>query len=326
MSQIDDPPVVPGAQRPRKQGGNAVLAWLGVVYFVALGLSIMLILRGDYQLGAIGAMLVLTMGPVSFVIALAHVDRTKAQLMERVEELTRTVRALNNHASLSNDARRVLNRQAERDLLRLAIEEDIESRNWDAAMVLVKELADNFGYRADAEEFRRKIDQARYQTVDREVSDAIGYLDGLIIQRRWDEALVDAARIQRLYPDSPRVEPLKARVEDARALYRKELERRFLQAAQEGRPEEALLLMKELDPYLTVTEAEPLREMARGVIGMARDTLGASFKMAVQDRQWREAARLGDRIIAEFPNSRMASEVRDVIDGIRMRANEGQPA
>jgi hypothetical protein len=324
MSQIDDPPVVPGAQR--RPGGNAVLVWLGVVYVVALGLSIMLILRGDYQLGAIGAMLVLTMGPVSFVIALAHVDRTKHQLMERVEELTRTVRALNNHASLSNDARRVLNRQAERDLLRLAIEEDIESRNWDAAMVLVKELADNFGYRADAEEFRRKIDQARYQTVDREVSDAIGYLDGLIIQRRWDEALVDAARIQRLYPDSPRVEPLKARVEDARALYRKELERRFLQAAQEGRPEEALLLMKELDPYLTVTEAEPLREMARGVIGMARDTLGASFKMAVQDRQWREAARIGDRIIAEFPNSRMASEVRDVIDGIRMRANEGQPA
>jgi hypothetical protein len=236
------------------------------------------------------------------------------------------VRALNNHASLSNDARRVLNRQAERDLLRLAIEEDIESRNWDAAMVLVKELADNFGYRADAEEFRRKIDQARYQTVDREVSDAIGYLDGLIIQRRWDEALVDAARIQRLYPDSPRVEPLKSRVEDARSLYRKELERRFLQAAQEGRPEEAMMLMKELDPYLTVTEAEPLREMARGVIGMARDTLGASFKMAVQDRQWREAARIGDRIIAEFPNSRMASEVRDVIDGIRMRANEGQPA
>lgn len=321
MSQIDDRPVV----SPPRGGGNGVLVWLGVVYVVALALSIMLVVRGDYQLGAMGAMLVLTMGPVSFVIALTHVDRSRAALMDRVDELARTVRALNAHASLSNDARRVLNRQAERDLLRQAIEEDINNKNWDAAMVLVKELAENFGYCADAEEFRRKIDQARSQTLEREVADAIGYLDGLIIQRRWDEAMADAGRIQRLYPDSPRVDGLRARVEEARTSYRKELERQFLQAAQEGRAEDALSIMKELDPYLTPAEAEPLREMARGVIGMARDTLGASFKMAVQDRNWREAARLGDRIIAEFPNSRMAAEVRDVIDGIRMRANEGQP-
>lgn len=323
MSHIDDAPVVPASMRPRSRGG-AVLVWLSVIYAVALGLSVLLIVQGEKALGAAGALLVLTMGPVGFVIALAHTDRRREQVMERIEELTRTVRALNNHASLSNDARRVLNRQAERDLLRLAIEEDINNKNWDAAMVLVKELADNFGYRADAEEFRRKIDQARAQTVDREVTEAVTYLDSLIIQKRWDEAFADAARVQRLYPELPRVESLKARVEEARESYKRELERRFLQSANEGRAEDALTLMKELDPYLNATEAEPLRERARNVIGMARDTLGSAFKMAVQDRQWREAARLGDRIIAEFPNSRMAAEVRDVIDGIRMRANEMQ--
>jgi hypothetical protein len=320
---MDDAPVVPVSMRPRPRGAS-VLGWLAVIYGVALALSVLLIVRGDERLGAGGALLVLTMGPVAFVIAMNHVDRRRETVLERIEDLTRNVRALNNHASLSNDARRVLNRQAERDLLRLAIEEDISSKNWDAAMVLVKELADNFGYRADAEEFRRKIDQARAQTVEREIGDAVSYLDGLIIQRRWDEAFADAARLKRLYPDSTKVEGLKPRVEDARQGYKKELEKRFLQAANEGRPEDALSIMKELDPYLTVGEAEPLREKARNVIGMARDTLVAAFKMAVQDRQWREAARLGDRIIAEFPNSRMAAEVKDVIDGIRMRANEMQ--
>jgi len=39
-----------------------------------------------------------------------------------------------------------------------------------------------------------------------------------------------------------------------------------------------------------------------------------------------EAARIGERIIGEFPNTRMAAEVRDVIDGIRIRASEMQPA
>jgi len=322
MSQIDDH-VVPASMRPRSRG-HALLVWLAVIYAVALALSILLIIRGDQQLGAAGALLVLTMGPVAFILGMSHTDRRREHVIERVDELTRTVRALNNHASLSNDARRVLNRSAERDLLRLAIEEDINSKNWDAAMVLVKELAENFGYRADAEEFRRKIDQARAQTVEREIGDSVAYLDGLIIQRRWDEAFTDAARLKRLYPDSVKVDLLKSRVEQARHSYKADLERRFLQAANEGRPEDALTIIKELDPYLSVTEAEPLREKARNVIGMARDTLGAAFKIAVQDRQWREAARIGDRIIAEFPNTRMATEVKDVIDGIRMRANEMQ--
>jgi uncharacterized protein with HEPN domain len=60
--------------------------------------------------------------------------------------------------------------------------------------------------------------------------------------------------------------------------------------------------------------------LARGVIGKAKENLGASFRLAVQDRQWAEAARVGDRIIAEFPNTRMAAEIRDVIDGLRQRA------
>ena len=133
-------------------------------------------------------------------------------------------------------------------------------------------------------------------------------------------------RIQRLFPDSSRVLSLRSRVEQAQAAYKADLERRFLMAAQEGHADNALTLLKELDPYLTIVEGEPLRELARGVIGKARDNLGAQFKLAVQDRRWRQAASIGEQIIAEFPNSRMAAEVRDVIDGIRIRANEVAPA
>ena len=39
-----------------------------------------------------------------------------------------------------------------------AIEEDMATGEWDAAMVLVRELAERFGYRADAEEFRARIE------------------------------------------------------------------------------------------------------------------------------------------------------------------------
>ncbi|MBL8999665.1 MAG: hypothetical protein JNK25_00850 [Phycisphaerae bacterium] len=308
------------SQRRSKRGGGGPVVMLVVLYAAALGLSVYLALRPEhFHLGAAGVLLVLTLAPVAFSLLLG--GRTRV-LIERVEELTRMVRSFTDLASLSDDARRVLSRRNDRELLTQAIEEDIANKNWDAAMILVKELAERFGYRSDAEGFRNKIETARAETMDREVSDAIAYLDGLIIQRRWDAAYADAARLLRLYPDSPRVFGLRGRVEQAQRSCKEDLERRFLVAAKDDRPEEAMALLKELDGYLTPSEAEPLRELARGVIGKARENLGAQFKLAVQDRDWRSASRLGERIIAEFPNSRMAAEVRGVIDGIRIRASQ----
>lgn len=243
-----------------------------------------------------------------------------------VNALVGAVRHLADEQSLSDDARRVLNRRRERDLLRKAIEEDIAVEDWDAAMVLVKELAERFGYRSDAEEFRTRIETARYQMVERRVEEGIRALDSLIVQLRWTEASAEAARLSRLYPDSPRVEGLRHRVETARQRYKAELERRFLTASESGDVEEALELLKELDGYLSESEAEPYREVARGVIGRARENLGVQFKLAVQDRQWATAAIVGDRIIREFPNTRMAAEIREMIDGIRQRAAMGVSA
>ena len=102
--------------------------------------------------------------------------------------------------------------------------------------------------------------------------------------------------------------------------------RRFLLAAEEDRIPEAMDMLKELDAYLTEDESGPYREVARGVIGKARDNLGAQFKLALQDRNWSRAADIGQSIIDQFPNSRMADEVRGMIDSIRARAREAAPA
>jgi hypothetical protein len=260
---------------------------------------------------------------LTMIGALTAVRRSvvDGRIGREVEELALAVRRLNEHSLLSDDARRLLNRPAERELLVRAIEEDIAGEEWDAATVLCDELAERFGYRVEAEQFRARVDQARSVHQERRVADAIAQLDGLIVQRRWDTALREAARIRRLFPDSPRVENLRSRVEQARAVYKADLERRFLEAAQESRVEDAMELLKELDAYLTETEAAPFREVARGVIGKARENLGAQFKIAVQDRRWAVAAAIGRRIVNEFPNTRMATEVREMMDRILAEAN-----
>jgi len=245
-----------------------------------------------------------------------ELDRIRTQ----IRSLNESMDHLNETLILSDDARRVLNRRKERELLRKAIEEDIVEEDWEAGLVLVRELAERFGYRADAEEYRDKIEEARSKTQDRRVRESMRHLDELIAAHKWDTALTEAARISRLYHDSPQVEGLRHRVTNAKDHYKYEIERRFLHAAQEDRIEEAMDLLHEMDQYLSEHEGEQFREVARGVIGKARENLGVQFKLAVNDKAWDRAVDVGQRIIDEFPNSRMATEVRSMIDDIRERA------
>ncbi len=292
--------------------------------FIALGLIVQGATTSSLDLlaiGALGLVVVAAAAPIAFMLHKGPGQAKPSNALRReVAELSAQIARLGEMGALSDDARRVLNRKRERELLRKAIEEDIISEDWDAAMVLVKELAERFGYRVDAEEFRERIETARFQTVDRRVIEAVGSVDRLITQLRWNEAFTEAGRVTRLYPDSPRVEGLRHRVEHARTRYKMDLERRFLHAAQGEQHDEALALVKELDSYLTEAEAEPFREVARGVIGKARENLGVQFKLAVQDRDWRRALDAGERVLAEFPNTRMAAEIRDMIEGVRARA------
>ena len=71
-----------------------------------------------------------------------------------------------------------------------------------------------------------------------------------------------------------------------------------------------------------VDHRERLAEVAQGVIVRHRENLGVQFKLAVNDHRWAEAARLGDTIISEFPNTQMAAEVRSMIDVLRTRATQ----
>lgn len=310
----------PGGTGGRGKGEGTALTWVFVLlYALGLSVSVTMFVKGMREVGVIGLLLVLTGAPVA--LGLIRVATARREDSLRLEGIEASVRHLADQSVLSDDARRVLNRDTERTLLMGAIEQDIAGQNWDAAMVLIEELAGRFGYRADAEAMRQRVEEARRKTREMEITEAIGFLDGLILQRRWDDAVAEAGRVQRLFPGSPRVEPLRDRVAAARAAYREDLERRFMEAAGAEQSDEAMVLLKELDQYLTPEQAESMKAMARGVIGRARDELGARFKGAVQERQWSEAVGLGEQIVRQFPNTRMAAEVREMMDQIRTKAN-----
>lgn len=310
----------------KRGGSSAGIAFiLSVVWLTALagvGLSLIATAGASETKLTAGVVLVAVacaVLPITLIGAWAVRGQTRG-LDRTLMELARALSTMTQEAGLSEGAKRVLHRRQERELLRRAIEQDIQDEDWDAAMVLVKELAERFGYRADAEEFRTRIERARLQTLDRQVVDALGALDDLIRANNWTESYAEAARIQRLFPESHRVDGLRERVDESRQRYRRELERKFLVAAQREQLDEAMTLLKELDQYLTPGEAAPLEEVARGVVVKSRENLGVRFKLMVQDHQWVEALEAGERLVSEFPNSRMADEVRGLLPVLRERA------
>ena len=196
-----------------------------------------------------------------------------------------------------------------------AIHEDIVRQDFEAAMVLVTEMSQTYGYRQEAEDYRDEITRARAAATAQQINQAIAHFEGMLERFEWDGAAAEAAKLQRLYPPTPPPCAISASGRrESRETHKHDLERKFLQAAERDDVELAIETLKELDKYLTESEAEPFRETARGVIGKKRQNLGVQFKLAVHDKEWTQAVRVGEQIIREFPNSKMADEVRGMLD------------
>jgi hypothetical protein len=282
------------------------------------------VLARDMQVWTIGGLfgitLVVTTAPVAILMGVI-VRRIRA-----TGQVNRTLTQIQEHSMLSDNAKRVLFRDREVQLLRNAIEDDIARGDYNAAITLCEEMANLFGYREEAEAFRSRIVQARQQQYELEVQAAVDQLDAALADRDWAAVHQQAARLKRLYPDSHFVGDLDLRIQHARAEHKRELESRFLEAAEQDDPRAAMVLLRQLDRYLSREEGERLTEVAQGVITKYRESLGTDFRRAVGEHRWAEAAHVGEQIIGDYPNTQMANEVRSLLEVLRSKAGQAAVA
>ncbi|QDU34210.1 hypothetical protein KS4_22750 [Poriferisphaera corsica] len=239
----------------------------------------------------------------------------QTEMMQRLDEM-------NDRLLLSETAKKIAYRWHDVDALRKSIREDINAKRFDAALALIGEMSESYGHVEESENFRDEIHAARRAEMESKITVAITQIEKVLDENDYEKAMQDARRLMRLYPESERAKAMPERVADARDDYKNQVEREFLVAAGKDDVNRAMDLLKVLDVYLTPSEAEPLREVARGVIGKLRDNLGVQFKMAVHDGEWRAAVKVGGQLVEEFPNTRMAAEVRGLMDELKKRVGE----
>lgn len=242
----------------------------------------------------------------------ASVD-SNAAILEKLGEI-------HDQTMLSDTARRVLYRERELELLRRTIEEDLQRGDFNAALVLCEDIEKLFGYNEEAEAARSRVLELRNAALSEDIQQQITEVHRLLSNGRWRRARSAASRLYRLYPDSPQLEELEHNIDIVIEERKQALRMEFDQAVSANDTEQSMHLLRELDRYLEPDEAEALRASAQEVIAGHRGLLKKKFRDAISSHDWKEAIRCGERITMEYPMDTMATEVREMMDRLRERA------
>ena len=225
---------------------------------------------------------------------------------------------------LSDAVKSVAFRDKDRQVLEEAIHQEIRQEKWVLAEKLIEDLEKDFGCVAEARQLRSEVERFRKASIQDKIDNAVRHIESLWLIHHYSQAQAEVDALTRLYPDHAKVQNLDGQTEKHRLAHKQTLMDRWSAAVANKRVEEAIEVLQLLDTYLTQDEAGALEETAREMFRMRLHQLGESFRQQVQAKQWLEALRVGQVIIREFPNSRMAQEVQEKLDALKKRAVEAQ--
>ena len=289
----------------------------GSVWMVAAGLVLLLT-----------TVLVMTAIPLALKIeaGLAHqLDQLK-QVSDALERQATVLQSIEENTRISDAAKSLAHRDQELDALRAAIREDIRQRRWEAALALIDEMEQRHGFREEAEQIRDELDDARNRAIEAKLDEAIGLIETHFDEHEWGRAEFELNRLLRAVPDDSRVSRLRDRMEMLKKEHKTELLKAWDVAVERNDTDHAIDVLRELDQYLSTAEAESLQQAARSVFKEKLLQLGVQFRFAVTERRWQDALNCGLELVREFPNARMATEVREALDTLRDRARSGDGA
>jgi len=224
---------------------------------------------------------------------------------------------------LSDAIKSVAFRDNDQAVLKEAIQQDIRREKWESAELLIDELERRFGCRVEAQQLREELQNYRNATTREKIESSVKNIESLWMIHSYVDAKKEIENLLQLYPDDEQVLNLKGQTEKRRDGHKKELLDRLHQTVESNDVEQGVEILKLLDSYLTASEAAALEESARDVFRAKLHNMGVQFSLFVTERKWTQALNVGRHIIGEYPNSRMAQEVRDKMDALEQRAAAG---
>jgi len=287
--------------------------WFGCLAVCLFGVGLALFLYG-------------TMG-VLFEVE-THGEKTRdaiIRLGKYIDQTNSELEQIRENLLLSEDIKTTVYRYKELEAIQSVIDRHVNLQKFDEALQLTDLLEQRFGMAAEAQELRVRVNQLRREKQNQELAIMIAKLHDLLAAYSWEEAQAQVAEIQRAFPGHDEVAKLPEVVEKAISERKKALLEQWDESVRKNQVDRGMTLLRELDGYLTPNEVAALQESARDVVKARLHQLGVQFSLLVNEKMWEKALEVGQEIVREFPNSRMAQEIRERVDVLRAKAAGRKP-
>jgi len=284
---------------------------------------------GLWVIGAVSFVLAVLTG--FFAILLLTHENVKS-IKDNAEKLDNTVEMVTRNRNLlgqiaqgvrlSDAAKEIAFRDTDRLELAEAVLARLHQHDFDTTYAMIDAMAERTAYKDLAEHLRRTTDKYRNATEEERVNQIVAHVDKLCEQSHWSQAAAVIERFITTFPHSEKAKAMPARLHRQKARRKRELLAAWDNAVKRQETDRSLEILKELDQYLTPTEGLALQESASSVFRTKLHNLGVQFSLAVSERQWQTALETGQQIVRDFPNSRMAHEIRSKMDILHERAKQ----
>ncbi len=238
-------------------------------------------------------------------------DAKLEKVISRIDKNRQILLQLERNTRLTEAAKAIAFRDDIQQILRQTVYNRLQQQDFDSVNKIITEIADSTPYKELARQLR--IDADRYcDSSDHErVNQVITHLDKLLDEYRWIEASELIEKLIEAEPESQKAKEMRQRLVDKKAERKKILLTAWDDAVKRQATDRSLEILRELDMYLTPNEGIALQEAARDVFRNKLHNLGVQFSLAVSGKQWQRAIDAGRGIIRDFPNSKMAEEIRN---------------
>ena len=248
----------------------------------------------------------------------ARLDNIAEILVRHSNLLTQVTQAVH----LSDTAKEIVFRETEQMQLGEAALSKLHQHDFDVAAAMIEAMEQSPRYKDLGARLRKMAERYRTATEEGRVQQVIAYVETLMDQARWAQVAVHIDNLIKTFPYSDRAKIMPSRLRERKDMRKGELLCEWDKAVLSKETDRSLDILKELDQYLTPAEALALQESASTVFRTKLHNLGVQFSMAVTERKWTDAFETGRRIVQDFPNSRMAAEIRSRLDILQEHAHK----
>ena len=260
---------------------------------------------------------------VSSLKMLDLIDDTNAKtdkVADELEKLRQAVNQVNISTHVSEMAKTIAFRDNDMQTLRDAVFDKLQQKDFDSAYEIIDEIAHKTGYKKLAEQLHLQADKYRDANDAERMNQIISHIEKHLDDHQWAKASAQIELLVKEYPTNDKALAMRQRLLEKKEERKKILLNAWDDAVKRQVTDRSIEILRELDQYLTPNEGLALQEAARDVFRTKLHNLGVQFALAVSGKQWAKAVNAGMEIIHDFPNSRMAEEIREKLDALKITA------